>query len=300
MANILPSWLLIVIVGIASLTTPLSGPGLRSLFPVIVPAHLWERMNAIDSSGFVIATIIGPPLAAVLVALVGGPLTIMAVGFCFGIAAIVIARTPEPAMPSADNGKLFRDAWKGLVYTWRNPTLRGLGFSLSVLNLGGGAMNIVIPLIVLDRLHLHETAVGLAFALQGVTGMVSAVLSGRRDSRNRERFMLAAPMLGLGVVTTALLFKVDLLTLALVMGMTGILNGPLDIALFTLRQRRTDPAWTGRAFTVSMSFNSLGVPVGSAAAGVVASYSIEAALAFTIVTCVISGILALTLIPARG
>lgn len=28
----------------------------------------------------------------------------------------------------------------------------------------------------------------------------------------------------------------------------GLASGPLDIALFTIRQRRTDPAWTGRAF----------------------------------------------------
>src|SRR5262249_27417834 len=47
----LSAWLLIAIAGIASLTTPLSGTGLRSLFPIIVPNHLWERVNAIDSTG---------------------------------------------------------------------------------------------------------------------------------------------------------------------------------------------------------------------------------------------------------
>src|SRR5437870_9505085 len=41
----LPAWLLIVIAGVASLTAPLSATGLRSLFPVLVPSHLWERVN---------------------------------------------------------------------------------------------------------------------------------------------------------------------------------------------------------------------------------------------------------------
>src|SRR5438874_1538294 len=64
----LSAWLLIIIASVAALTTPLSGTGLRSLIPLIVPSHLWERINAIDSIGYVIATIIGPPLAAGFVA----------------------------------------------------------------------------------------------------------------------------------------------------------------------------------------------------------------------------------------
>jgi hypothetical protein len=48
------------------------------------------------------------------------------------------------------------------------------------------------------------------------------------------------------------------------MAIAGLANGPLDIALFTLRQRRTDPAWMGRAFTISMNLNFSGFPIGAA------------------------------------
>src|SRR5207244_368268 len=106
----LPAWLLIVIAGVASLTAPLSATGLRSLFPVLVPSHLWERVNAIDSTGYVIATIIGPPLAAGLVAIFGGPVTFIAIGLSYGVAAMVIARTPEPLLKTATTGRLLADA----------------------------------------------------------------------------------------------------------------------------------------------------------------------------------------------
>ena len=69
----LPPWLLVLIAAVSSLTGILSHTGLRSLFPIIVPSHLWERVNAVDSNGYVVATIIGPPLAAGLVAVIGGP-----------------------------------------------------------------------------------------------------------------------------------------------------------------------------------------------------------------------------------
>ncbi len=60
--------------------------------------------------------------------------------------------------------------------------------------------------------------------------------------------------------------------------LVGVLWGPMDIALFTVRQRRTDRAWMGRAFAVSMAFNFLGVPIGAAIAGILADSSIEAAI----------------------
>jgi predicted MFS family arabinose efflux permease len=72
----------------------------------------------------------------------------------------------------------------------------------------------------------------------------------------------------------------------------------MDIALFTVRQRRTDPAWMGRAFSVSMAFNYVGVPVGAAVAGLLADQSIELAIAVLgIGGALASAVAAIALIP---
>ena len=63
------------------------------------------------------------------------------------------------------------------------------------------------------------------------------------------------------------LFSPSLLVAALVMAVVGLATGPFDVVLFTLRQRRTDPAWLGRAFAVSMGLNWAGQPIGSAISG---------------------------------
>src|SRR5256885_2308803 len=70
--DLLPAWLLIVIAALSALTGPLSATGLRSLFPLMAPRYLWERLNAIDSNGYVVATIVGPPVAALAVSYLGG------------------------------------------------------------------------------------------------------------------------------------------------------------------------------------------------------------------------------------
>jgi predicted MFS family arabinose efflux permease len=100
-----------------------------------------------------------------------------------------------------------------------------------------------------------------------------------------------------GFAAAILLLDTSLGMLMLVMALLGFLNGPLDVALFTLRQRRTPVAWTGRAFAVSMSVNYIGIPIGSAIAGIVGAHSIEAAIACGVLACLIAGVLAWVMIP---
>lgn len=310
LAKLLPPPLLLLIAAVSSLTSILSHTGLRSLFPLIVPQHLWERVNAIDSNGYVVATILGPPIAASLVALLGGPAALIVVGASFGIAAVAMIGVPDPPSAIASTGNLLLDAWHGLVYTWRNRTLRGLGFAISTLNIAGGIGTIVVPLIVLERLRLGEVFVGGVFAVSGIAGMASALLFGRIDSRGREWAMLVWPMVAMapgvaillvaaGSVPLGLGVAVGLALTGLSLAITGLLNGPLDIALFTVRQRRTEQAWMGRAFAVSMAFNFAGFPIGAALGGLVAETSIEAAIVIGIAACLVAAFFAATMIPKR-
>ena len=282
----LPGPLLVLIALVSSLTSILSHVGLRSLFPIMVPEHLWERVNAVDSNGYVVAIILGPPAAAGLVALFGGAIALLVIGLAFGIAAAVLVGVPDPPAPTASTGNLLVDAKDGLVYTWRNPTLRGLGFSISSINLANGMTTIVVPLVVLERFGLSETVVGVIFAISGISGMASAFLFGRVDTRGREWQLLVWPLAATVPAMALLLFAagrtdaipLGLGVLALQSLIVGFLVGPADIAMFTVRQRRTDPAWMGRAFSVSMAFNYLGVPIGAAVAGLLAESSIELAI----------------------
>ena len=285
LVDLLPGPLLVIIAVLGSLTSILTHVGLRSLFPILVPEHLWERVNAVDSNGYVVASILGPPLAAVLVAVLGGPIALVAIGLAFGIAAIVLISVPEPPSPTASTGRVLADAVAGLRYTWHNRTLRGLGFAVTLSNLAHGMATIVVPVIVLQRFGLSEVVVGLVFAASGIAGMVSALAFGRMDTRGREWSMLVWPMAALVPVLGLLLVAagqevvaIGLAVLFLEMALVGILIGPMDIALFTVRQRRTDPAWMGRAFAVSMAFNYVGVPVGAVVAGLLADGSLEAAI----------------------
>ena len=102
----LPWGLLLTIVGVASLTNPLSNSGARSLFPLITPPHLWERANALDSSGHVLAQLVGAPVAGLLIGLVGPEWALASCGAMFGAAAVVMLRLPEPRSANVADGRL--------------------------------------------------------------------------------------------------------------------------------------------------------------------------------------------------
>ncbi len=297
LAGALPPWLLVVISAIASLTTPLSNTGLRSLFPIIVPEHLWERINAIDSNGYVASTLIGPPIAAVMVQVAGGPVTLVVIGATLALAALILIGTKEPATEVVTSGRLMRDALDGLLYSVRNRTILGLGLTMTTMNLGWGMLTIAIPIMVLERFRVSESFVGIAWAVSGAFGMVAALYFGRLDSRGREKGWMVWSSFGCAVAIALLLVNLSLPILLLAMAIAGLVSGPLDIALFTLRQRRTDPAWMGRAFAVSASLNFSGFPVGSVIAGATVTSSLEVTIALAAGSCVLSGLLAWWQIP---
>lgn len=293
----LPVPVLVAIVTVSSITSPMSNTGVRTLFPLIVPARLWERANAIDSNGYVVASIFGPAAAGALVASFGPAAALGVIASIFVLAAIAAAGLRDPG-DRAEPRRLFVEAWEGLVYVVRHPTLRALALSVSMSNVSQGLFVIALPVLVLTRFHAGPEFVGLLFTLMGISGFVSVMLVGRMSSRGRESRFLAGSMLGMAAAFgIALIGSTNAMVVAVAMLAVGVATGPFDVALFTVRQRRTDPAWMGRAFAVSMALNFAGFPIGSALGGAVVPISIELALAIAIVVNVVAAAMTLLWLP---
>ena len=277
----LPSLLLLAIVGVSSLTTPLSNSGARSLFPVLAPRHLWERANALDSSGHV-----------------GAEWALVASGVLFGGAAVTMVGVRDPSPRETARGSVLIDAWHGLQYVIRNASLRGLALTLSTYNLSWGVLTIAVPVLVLGRLHQGPATVGLIWGAMGAAGLVSALLTGRISTHGRERQLMVAAIVVSAAAMALLPFAgaVSIVIAALVI--VGMANGPFDVVLFTLRQRRTEPAWFGRAFAISMSVNWIGSPIGSALAGPVIAWSLDAALWAAVAIALFSALFPIVAVPA--
>ncbi len=288
---------LLVIVSAVSLTSTLSAAGTRSLLPLTVPAHLWERANAADTIGYGAASVAGPALAGALTLGVGpsGALLFVAGGYL--LAAIVLFGIHEPPREDRPHHGVLRDAWLGLRYVVHNRSLRWLAISTFFANVGFGMVIVALPLLVF-RLHGNAGVVGELFACEGLVGIPASLLAGRLRMQGRERRILSLSDVVLGAVTLLLLLPAIPL-LAVAMALTGASDGPAGVALFSFRQRRTQRAWYGRAFAVSMSLNYAGAPIGSALAGPLIARSLDLTVTGAAVLALISAVVVWR-IPRHG
>ncbi len=73
----------------------------------------------------------------------------------------------------------------------------------------------------------------------------------------------------------------------------GLVGSPVDVALLSLRQWKTERTKLGRVLAISMSLNLAGFPLGSVASGPLIATSLALGLAFAAAACALAAVLAL-------
>ncbi|MBV9100477.1 MAG: MFS transporter [Candidatus Dormibacteraeota bacterium] len=267
---------LLLVVSLVSLTSTLSAGGSRSLFPLLVPNSMWERANATDAICYGLAAVAGPGLAGAVTGWLGNAAALVVIAIGYVLAAVAMLRVPEPAVARTPSRGILRDAWQGLRLVLSNRTLRWCAVAMSLLNMSVGLIAVALPVIVL-ALHGSAASVGGLFALQGLAGVPAALMAGRMRSLGRERGVMAMCFVATGAAVLLLLLP-SVAWLAVAMACVGLLDGPVNVALFSLRQRRTSREWFGRAFAISIGLNYAGTPIGAAAAGPLVSHSVSTAV----------------------
>ena len=291
--------LLLPLVTLGSVTGLLSAAGLRSMVPLLLPRHLWDRGNAADSVGYTAVTILGPAMAGAIIGSFGAEAALLVTALIFAAAGVVMIGMREPGTTQESSGPLLRDALAAIRYVVRNATLRGLALCLFVLNIGTGILIVSLPVLVLDHLHGNAAQVGWTWALQGVGGVVSALLFGRLNSEGRERAVISGATVVAAAAVAALLLASNMWIVYSASVVMGLAVGPVDVALFSVRQRTTEVAWYGRAMAVSMSLNYAGSPIGSAITGPLLLFGLSFALAVSAAFTFAAAGVALLTIPTN-
>jgi predicted MFS family arabinose efflux permease len=195
------------------------------------------------------------------------------------IGAVGLVRVPAPPVePRANSQPVFTEAAGAIRYVFSNGVLRMLAGTMTVFNFAGGSLTVAIPVVVLRELHGGSRSVGVMFAVMGLAGFLAGMLTGRAGTEGREKPLLA----GCCMLTAAALAVLAAeshheVIVAAMIAVVGFSNGPLTVAMFSLRQRATEPQWYGRAFAVSMNLNFAGNPIGSAIAGLLLAHSVAVA-----------------------
>ena len=188
---------LLALVGVFSLTSPLTMSGIRALLPRLVPATALARVNALDTSIHGLSDIVGPALAGAIVGF-GGPalaLGIIALTYAAAALCVGIIRRPRGRLPRP--GPLLAEAWRGVLRVVRHRSLRGLAVSYSLYEVSWGILVVVVPVFAARQFPGGTAAAvaGLLWAGLGLVGGIAALIAGHRRIAGREREVMAIGML---------------------------------------------------------------------------------------------------------
>jgi MFS family permease len=293
---------LLFVVGVSSITGPLSWVGTRSLIPLVVPSPMWERGNALDATTANVATIAGPALAGVLFASAGALGTLLVIGTVWLAAGLLVAGLRDMPVALAPARSILREALEGLRYVARNRVLRGLAVLMPLANASEGILQVALPVLFRSFPYGGSAIVGAVWSVFGLAAMAGAIAGGRMATRGRERRIILWTLILVAaaycVVAAAPLVALPLVAAAAGMAFAGVFVGLHDIAMFSLRQRAIEPAWMGRAMSVSMSVNAVGLPVGTALAGPLIQVSLVGAMATAAGVLALAAALCPLLLPA--
>ena len=304
-AGLVTAPLLLGFVALYSLTSPLGTAGIRVLIPRLVPKEALDLANALDTSSYALINVAGPAAAGVLFGFAGPQPTMLLIVLLYAAASLslmpLVRRTSGGREAAA--GSLVRDALAGVVYVVRHVSLRSLAISYALFQVSWGVLVLAVPVVVMRELGagaVADSVVGGLWAAAGFAGGLGALYAGHLRTIGRERQFIAIGTLATAVAIYPVSASFGLAGLAVGLVLVGFLEGPVDVGVLSLRQRRTDPAWLGRVLAVSMSFNMSGLPVGSAIGGILVVYSATLAFAVAALASVLAAIVAWVLVPATG
>lgn len=291
--------LLLLLAVFGGITGMLSAAGMRSVVPILLPPELWGRGNAIDSSGYTLTVIVGPALGGLVVGLFSPEAGIGMGASLYAVGAASLVGLAEPGTPAPSGQSIWRSSLEGLRYVARNRVLRGIATSLTLVNIGAGVAVVGIPVLALEYFHASSATVGFLWASQGVGAVIAGFAFGRIDTSKRAWGLIIATFLLTAAGTAVVAGAPSLLVMGAGIVLMGLAVGPMDVTLFSLRQRVTGPRWYGRAIAISMSLNFAGFPIGSGLSGAVLRVGPRFALATAAFLTLGGAAIAAVVIPRR-
>ena len=239
--------------------------------------------NVVAALGENAATLLGPTLAGVTLALFGVPTAIAVSASLVAVGSAMLWRLAIPSRGGGSTGGSERSPMGGMAAGAADLARLAPPAGVTVLVFAQtfvrGALTVLVVVLALDVLLLGEAAVGWLTAAMGIGGLVGGAIAGALLSvRSLARGFVAGLLLW-GIPLVVLAAAPSPLTAYLALVVVGVGNAVEDVSLFTLMPRAFQPRLVGRALGALELTVFAGIGLGSVAAPVLADWlGVRAAL----------------------
>jgi MFS family permease len=251
--------------------------------PSLVQQDDLVTANGRIQASYSAATVIGPLLAGVLVAVIALPELLLFDAGSFLLSAgslVLIRRGFNIAEAPQEHASIWRDVTEGLRYVIGHPVLRNISAMMALVNFVASTVNAQLVLFAKERLAASDTQVGLLYSA-GSAGVVVLSLAAGPLRRRWSFSTVALGALALEGVLTLVLALTRWYWAALPIWMLASGLGILfNINTGSLRQAIVPNHMLGRVISIAGVLAWSAIPLGTLLGGLAITWTGNVALVF--------------------
>ena len=268
----LPALWIYVAIAAVGMSTVLNRAGRDALLSQLVPADTLAQGVMWNSTVFQTASVAGPALAGLLIALGGSAITVYAFNLVAMLVAMALALAIRRRPITRQNRpSTWGDVFGGLAHVWKTKVVLGLiTVDLFAVLLGGATA--LMPIFAKDILHVGPAGLGWLSAGPAIGAVMIATATARgwrRSSHAGRTFLWAVAVFGLATIVFGLSQWFWLSLLALVV--LGAADNVGAVIRQTAVQLYTPDELRGRVAAVNRVFISSSNELGAVESGLLAS-----------------------------
>lgn len=241
-----------------------------ALVPGLVKAESLDTANALETLSFTLSGVIGPPVAGLLIPLIGAPYVILVDAISYFLFAAALSRvksnrgvvqTPGQAKPQKIR---ISEAARLLV---ANRILLSTTLMFMAFNLGYGFLTVWLPVYSGSIPGGGPELYGALLGVMAFGQIISAALAGSLSLGLPLGALISLAQMAAGFALAILLFGGQPWQLFTGLFLLGFFSAPLTIWAQTLRMRIIPEALRGRTFALLRTLMQGTTPLGGVAAG---------------------------------
>ena len=246
-------------------------PAQSSLLPQLVPLEAFSNAVTWRSSGFQLASVIGPALAGALIAWRHEAVWVYALNvvlmLTFAVCLMAIRKRQAASVPEP---LTLHSSLAGVRFVWKTKViLAAITLDMFAVLLGGATS--LLPIYAKDILHVGPSGFGWLRAAPGIGALVMAIFIAHAPPPQRAGRTLLWAVAGFGAATIVFGFsRLYWLSLAM-LALTGALDNISVVVRHTLVQVLTPDSMRGRVSAVNSLFIITSNELGAFESGAVAA-----------------------------
>jgi MFS family permease len=265
-------WQLLGLVFLGSLLGIPGTTARRALLPELaeIAGIRLERINGTFEAIQHLAFLLGPPLAGVLIVWLGASDVLWIDAATFAASALIVALAiPSALIPArlAATGRYLKELGEGLSFLKRDRLLLSLAVSLAITNFLGNTLLAVILPVYVKTTFGRATDLGVIIAASGAGMLVGAIIFGAIGHRIPRRAAWLLAFMVVPVEFWVLTLSLPLWAIVAALAISGVIAGPINPLLVTIRHERIPSQLRGRIFSTFSAIAQVGSPLGIVLAG---------------------------------